>query len=151
MYVYYVHHGGLTRESHTHSRIGKYAICLHGWFNYFHYKACDEITYPFPKFNGAVEVLEWISNFTQHFTGHAITWPLGFAWSPFSERAPCDLPCVFQKYTLPKQRYHYLYDIIYTYTYIHIYIYIQLRFWYTWFASCSFLWSMLYNFSRLLH
>ena len=27
-------------------------------------KVCDEITYPFPNFNGTtVEVLEWISNF----------------------------------------------------------------------------------------
>ena len=29
----------------------------------------DEITYPFPNFNGAtVEVWEWISNFITHFT-----------------------------------------------------------------------------------
>ena len=31
----------------------------------------DEITYPFPNFNGAtVEVWEWISNFISHFSGH---------------------------------------------------------------------------------
>ena len=36
----------------------------------------DEITYSFPNFNGtAVEVWEWISNFTQHFTGYVITYP----------------------------------------------------------------------------
>ena len=46
-----------------------------------------EITYPFLNFNGvisypylnlncvAVEFYEWISNFTQHFTGHVITYP----------------------------------------------------------------------------
>ena len=33
--------------------------------NHIHYKMWDEMTYPFPKFNGAtVEVWEWISNFT---------------------------------------------------------------------------------------
>ena len=36
----------------------------------------DEITYPFLNFNGAtIEVQEWISNFTPHFTGHVITYP----------------------------------------------------------------------------
>ena len=36
----------------------------------------DEITYPFPTFNGAtVEVWEWISKFISHFTGnHVITY-----------------------------------------------------------------------------
>ena len=44
--------------------------------NYMHYKMWDEITYPFPNFNGAtVEVWEWISNFIPHFTGHVITYP----------------------------------------------------------------------------
>ena len=39
--------------------------------NYILYNVWDEITYPFPNFNGAtVEVWEWISNFTPHFTGH---------------------------------------------------------------------------------
>ena len=36
----------------------------------------DEITYPFPNFNGAtVEVREWIINFNPYFTGHVITYP----------------------------------------------------------------------------
>ena len=36
--------------------------------NYIHYKVWDEITYPFPNFNGtAVGVWEWISNFIPHF------------------------------------------------------------------------------------
>ena len=36
----------------------------------------DEVTYPFPNFNGAaIEVWEWISNFIQHITGHVITYP----------------------------------------------------------------------------
>ena len=35
----------------------------------------DEIIYPFPNFNGTVEVWEWTSNFTPHFTGYVITYP----------------------------------------------------------------------------
>ena len=36
-------------------------------------KSVDEITYPFPNFNGAaIEVWKWISNFIPQFTGHAI-------------------------------------------------------------------------------
>ena len=35
----------------------------------------DEITYPFPNFNGGdVEVWEWMNNFTQHFLMDAITY-----------------------------------------------------------------------------
>ena len=35
------------------------------------YAVWDEITYPFPNFNGfTVEVWEWISNFILYFTGH---------------------------------------------------------------------------------
>ena len=41
----------------------------------FHYKMLHEITYPFSNFNGvAVEAWEWWRNFTQHFTGHAISY-----------------------------------------------------------------------------
>ena len=48
--------------------------------NYIHHKVWDEITYPFPNFNGAtVEVWEWISNFIPHFTGTVITYP---RWTP---------------------------------------------------------------------
>ena len=33
----------------------------------------DEITYPFPNFNGATaEVSEWMSNFISHFTEYII-------------------------------------------------------------------------------
>ena len=41
------------------------------WINTdIHYKVWDEITNPFPNFNGAtVAVWEWISNFIPHFTG----------------------------------------------------------------------------------
>ena len=43
--------------------------------NYIHH-VWDEITYPFPNFNGAtVEVPEWIRNFIPHFTKHVITYP----------------------------------------------------------------------------
>ena len=39
--------------------------------NYIHCKGWDEITYPFPNFNGAtVEICEWISYFIPHFTEH---------------------------------------------------------------------------------
>ena len=43
--------------------------------NYTHYKLWDEITYPFPNFNGCpVEVYEWISNLIPHFTGHVVNY-----------------------------------------------------------------------------
>ena len=41
-----------------------------------YHKVWDEITYPFPNFNGyTVEVWKWRSNFVPHFTGHVITYP----------------------------------------------------------------------------
>ena len=41
----------------------------------------DELTYPFPDFNGAtVDVWEWKSNFTPPFTEHVITYPC-WDWS----------------------------------------------------------------------
>ena len=44
--------------------------------NYIHHKVWNEITYPFPNFNGCiVEVWEWISNFIPHLTGHVVTYP----------------------------------------------------------------------------
>ena len=43
--------------------------------NHFHHKMWDEITYPLPNFNCAVEVWQWISNFISHFTGCVITYP----------------------------------------------------------------------------
>ena len=43
--------------------------------NHMPYKVWDEITYPFPNFNGGtVEVWEWISNFMPDFTRHVITY-----------------------------------------------------------------------------
>ena len=49
---------------------------LHVWTHYIRYKVWDEITYPFPNFNGAaVDVWEWISNFILHFKGYMITYP----------------------------------------------------------------------------
>ena len=49
----------------------------------------DEITYPFPNFNGAtIEVWEWPSNFIPYFTGHMITYP---CWDySVSKRGPWD-------------------------------------------------------------
>ena len=39
-------------------------------------KVWDEITYPFPNFNGCtIEVWEWISNFIPHFIIDVITYP----------------------------------------------------------------------------
>ena len=44
--------------------------------NCIHYTVWDEITYPFPNFNGdTIEVWEWISNFNPHFIWHVITYP----------------------------------------------------------------------------
>ena len=44
--------------------------------NHIDYDVLDEITYPFPNFNGGtVEVCEWTSNFMPHFTVHVITYP----------------------------------------------------------------------------
>ena len=49
--------------------------------NYILYDVWNEITCPFPNFNSATfEVLEWISNFIPHFTGHVITHPC-WDWS----------------------------------------------------------------------
>ena len=52
-------------------RPGGTSIC-----NYIYYKVWDEITYPFPNFNGtAVEVWEWIWYFILHFIEPVITYP----------------------------------------------------------------------------
>ena len=41
----------------------------------------DEVTYPFPNFNGAaVEIWEWISNITPHCIGHVITYTCCRVW-----------------------------------------------------------------------
>ena len=56
---------------------------LHGltltpaWISYhIHHKMWNEITYPFPNFNGAtIELWEWVNNFIPHFTGHINTCP----------------------------------------------------------------------------
>ena len=59
-------------------------ILIKGWLiNYIHYKVWDEITNPFPNFNGgAIEVWEWISNFTPPFNGHVITYKAGIQVKP---------------------------------------------------------------------
>ena len=56
---------------------GLFLTWISSWIgNYSHYKMWDEITYPFPNFNGVtIEVWEWISNFIPHITGHVITYP----------------------------------------------------------------------------
>ena len=42
--------------------------------NYIQYDVWDEITYPFPNFNGkAAEVWDWINNFTPHSIMDVIT------------------------------------------------------------------------------
>ena len=44
--------------------------------NHMFSKVCDEITYPFPNFNGCtVEVWDCKSNFISHFIMNAITYP----------------------------------------------------------------------------
>ena len=43
--------------------------------NYICYQMRDEISYPFPKFNGCtVEIWKWMSNLIIRFTGHVITY-----------------------------------------------------------------------------
>ena len=58
--------------------------------NNIHYKVWDEITSPFPNFNGAtVEVWKWRSNFIPHFTGYVITYPCwDLCWIYVSKRDP---------------------------------------------------------------
>ena len=48
----------------------KFQRGLIAWIDdYIHHTVWDEITHPFPNFNGCtVEVWEWISNFIPHFT-----------------------------------------------------------------------------------
>ena len=44
-----------------------------------HSQVWDEITYPFPNFNGCtVELWEWISNFIPHFIMRLISYPTQF-------------------------------------------------------------------------
>ena len=60
--------------------------------DYIHYKVWDEITYSFPNFNSCtVEVWEWISNFTPHFTGHVITYLWDYSKSMLVKGAPGDI------------------------------------------------------------
>ena len=54
---------------------------------YIHYKMYDEITYPFPNFNGAtVEVLEWISNFIHTLLGMWLLIHAGITVKQISKR-----------------------------------------------------------------
>ena len=49
--------------------------------NHMHFIMWDEITYPFPNFNGGtVEVWEWISDFIPHYTWFLITYPCWDIW-----------------------------------------------------------------------
>ena len=46
-------------------------------------KGCDEITYPFPNFNGkAVEIGEWINIFVPHFNGMLLLIHAGIEVNP---------------------------------------------------------------------
>ena len=71
----YIEHG--PRNMMRYSANIQTVSLIAAWIaNYIHYKVWDEITYPFTNFNSAtVEVCEWKSNFTQHFTEHVITYP----------------------------------------------------------------------------
>ena len=60
-----------------------HGLLLLAWINlisawiseYIHYKLWEEITYPFPNFNGCtVEVWEWIWNFLPHFIMNVFTY-----------------------------------------------------------------------------
>ena len=46
------------------------------WISHSPIIVWDEITYPFPNFNGCIlELWQWKSNFILHLSGHAITYP----------------------------------------------------------------------------
>ena len=56
--------------------------------NHVSSKVWDEITYPFPNFNGcAIEFWEWISNFIPHFYRRDYFSMLGLKWIHFRKRA----------------------------------------------------------------
>ena len=60
--------------------------------NYTHYKMWDEITHPYPNFNGAtIKVWEWISNFIpQSVTLYWVNkWVIKFS-TFFSHQGPCN-------------------------------------------------------------
>ena len=64
---------------------------LISWIDsYFHHKLWDEITYPFPNFNGCtVEVWEWISDFIPYFyNGCNYLSMLGLTLIHVSKRGP---------------------------------------------------------------
>ena len=45
------------------------------WMSYnTHHKVWDEITYPFPNFNGATDVWTWVNNLIPCFTEFMITY-----------------------------------------------------------------------------
>ena len=52
--------------------VTEWVLWLYAWINnHIHYTVWDEITYPFPNFNGCtVEVWEWMSSFIPHFIGY---------------------------------------------------------------------------------
>ena len=65
--------------------------------NYAHYKTWDEITHPFPYFNGCtVEVMEGISNSIPHFTGLVITQTMLVTGGPVFYGCSCCLQCRLQ-------------------------------------------------------
>ena len=56
-----------------------------GISNHIHNKVWDEITYPFPNFDGCTaEVWEWISNCNPHSSGHVITYPCSDSGDQFT-------------------------------------------------------------------
>ena len=67
------------------------APSISAWIsNHMPSEVWDEITYPFPNFNGCtVEVWEWVSNFVPHFVMDLITYPC-WDWSEttFSKKEP---------------------------------------------------------------
>ena len=58
--------------------------------NYMLRKVWDEITHPFPNFNGCtVEVLEWITNSIPHFIMDVITYQASLKLNHASKKGPC--------------------------------------------------------------
>ena len=61
--------------------------------NYINCNVCEEITSPFPNFNGAaVEVWEWINNVVLYFAGYVIAYyMLGSKLIHVNKRGPCEM------------------------------------------------------------
>ena len=68
---------GIVRNARANTQGPLLLTLIPAWIgNHMPCKVWDQITYPFPNFNGStVEVWEWINNFIPHIIIHVITYP----------------------------------------------------------------------------